>query len=113
MDPFILILCIAILFLSFSCLVAVIVLYARIGKLNDGKQTEKKLEELKESIYNEFSRNRSEQAASAQAQRTEVSKQISEINKRLEALTETNNAQLVRIFKEMSVGINTIREKNA
>ncbi len=113
MDTYILIICIALLVLSAGCLVAVAALYSKISKLSDGTQTEKKLDELKESIYNEFSRNRSEQAASAQAQRNEVSKQISEINKRLEALTETNNAQLVRIFKEMSVGINTIREKNA
>ena len=113
MDTYILIICIALLVLSAGCLVAVVALYSKISKLSDGTQTDKKLDELKESIYNEFSRNRSEQAASAQAQRNEVSKQISEINKRLEALTETNNAQLVRIFKEMSVGINTIREKNA
>ena len=113
MDTYILIICIALLVLSAGCLVAVVALYSKISKLSDGEQTEKKLDELKESIYNEFSRNRSEQAAGAMAQRNEVSKQISEINKRLEALTETNNAQLMRIFKEMSVGINTIREKNA
>lgn len=113
MDNYILIICIALLFISIGCLIAVIALYARISKLSDGSQNEKKIDDLKESIYNEFSRNRSEQASSAQAQRTEVSKQIAEINKRLEALTETNNAQLVRIFKEMAVGINTIREKNA
>ncbi len=113
MDNYILIICMVLLLISLGCLVAIIALYARISKLTDGSQTEKKINELKESIYNEFSRNRSEQASSAQAQRAEVSKQISEINKRLEALTETNNAQLVRIFKEMSVGINTIREKNA
>ena len=113
MDNYILIICIALLVLSAGCLVAIVALYLKISKLSDGTQKEKKVDELKESIYNEFSRNRSEQAASAQAQRNEVSKQISEINKRLEALTETNNAQLMRIFKEMSVGINTIREKNA
>ncbi len=113
MDNYILIICIALLVVSIGCLIAVVALYLRVSKLSDSSQTEKKLDELKESIYNEFSRNRSEQASSAQAQRAEVSKQISEINKRLEALTETNNAQLVRIFKEMSVGINTIREKNA
>lgn len=112
MDTYILIICIALLLISFGCLVAVIALYNRISKLSDNGQTEKKLDELKESIYNEFSRNRSEQSRSAQAQREEVSKQIFEINKRLEALTEANNAQLVRIYKEMASGLNTIREKN-
>ena len=113
MDPLILVVCIATLLLSFCCLIAMIILFVRVSKIGDGKQTEKKLEELKESIYNEFSRNRSEQAANAQAQRNEVSKQISELNKRFEELTEANNTQLMRIFKEMTVGLNTLREKNA
>ena len=113
MDNYILAICVALFFVSAGCLIAVISLYSRISKLGDNSATDKKLDELKESIYNEFSRNRGEQTMSAQAQRAEVAKQISEINKRLEVLTETNNAQLVRIFKEMSEGINTIREKNA
>ena len=112
MDTYILIICIILLLISLGCLVAVIALYNRMSKLSDNGQTEKKLDELKESIYNEFSRNRSEQSRSAQAQREEVSRQIVEINKRLEALTEANNAQLVRIYKEMASGLNTIREKN-
>ena len=112
MDTYILIICIILLLISLGCLVAVIALYNRMSKLSDNGQTEKKLDELKESIYNEFSRNRSEQSRSAQAQREEVSRQIVEINKRLEALTEANNAQLVRIYKEMASGLNAIREKN-
>ena len=112
MDTYILIICIILLLISLGCLAAVIAFYNRMSKLSDNGQTEKKLDELKESIYNEFSRNRSEQSRSAQAQREEVSRQIVEINKRLEALTEANNAQLVRIYKEMASGLNTIREKN-
>lgn len=113
MEELTLIISIILLLISLFSLGAIAVLYLRISKLSDSSHTDKKLDELKESIYNEFSRNRGEQNKSAQAQRDEVSKQISEINKRIEALTETNNAQLVRIFKEMATGINTIREKNA
>ncbi len=113
MKEYILIICILLTIISLGSLGVVVALYLRVGKMTDRSQTDKKLEELKESIYNEFSRNRSEQSKSAQAQREEVSKQIAEINKRLEALTETNNAQLVRIFREMATGINTIREKSA
>lgn len=113
MEEYILIISIVLLIISLCSLAAIAILYLRISKISDSSNAEKKLDELKESIYNEFSRNRTEQGKSAQAQREEVSKQIAEINKRLEALTETNNTQLVRIYREMATGINTIREKNA
>ncbi len=113
MDTVILIICIIMLFISIGSLLAVFAMLARINKLSDSKETEKKLDEMKESIYNEFSRNRTEQSQMGQAQREEVSKQIAEVNKRLEALTETNREQLLRIYREMAAGINTVREKNA
>ncbi len=101
------------LLLSFISLVAIIVLFIKVAKLPKGGTDEKKLDELKESIYNEFSRNRNEQNQAALAQREEISKQISEMNKRLESITETNNAQLLRIYRDMTEGISTIREKNS
>ena len=100
------------LILSFISLIAIIVLFIKVAKMSNGGIDEKKIDELKESIYNEFSRNRNEQNQSALAQREEISKQIVEINKRLESITETNNAQLLRIYKDMTEGISTIREKN-
>ncbi len=113
MDIIILIIGIVSLLVSVVCLIVAVSLYGKINRFSESSKTEKKLDELKESIYNEFSRNRSEQNVIGQAQREEVSKQIAEINKRLESLTETNREQLIRIFREMTVGINTIREKNA
>lgn len=113
METVILIICILMLFISIGSLLAVFAMLSRINKLAGNKDSEKKLDELKESIYNEFSRNRTEQSRMGQAQREEVSRQISEVNKRLEALTETNREQLLRIYKEMATGINTVREKNA
>lgn len=113
MDVVILIFSIILMIISLVCLGAVFSLYSKINRLSENGKNDKKLDELKESIYNEFSRNRSEQNTIGQAQREEVSKQIAEINKRLETLTDTNREQLIRIFREMTVGINTIREKNA
>ncbi len=113
MDTFILIICIFSLCVSVGCLVAVIAVYEKTKKLSDSGKTERQLGELKESIYNEFSRNRTEQNAVARAQRDEVSRQMSDINKQLKELTETNREQLLRIYREMSAGINTVREKNA
>ena len=100
------------LILSFISLIAIVVLFIRMGKLSKDGNNDKKLEEIKESIYNEFSRNRSEQSQASLAQREEISKQIIEINKRLESITETNNAQLLRIYREMTDGITNLREKN-
>ena len=108
-----LIVCILMLIVAFACLIAVALIYVKVSKLKNYDGDEKKLDELKESIYNEFSRNRSEQNVVAQAQREEVAKQISDINKRLEGITETNNAQLMRIYRDMTDGINNLRDKNA
>ena len=108
-----LVICILMLVISFACLVAVIVMYGKMSKLGNNGSNEKKLDELKECMYNEFYRNRNEQTFAAQSQREEIAKQMADINKRLESITETNNAQLMRIFREMTVGINTVRDKNA
>jgi hypothetical protein len=70
------------------------------------------MDEMKESIYNEFSRNRTEQNRAAQVQREEIATQIAAINKSLEGLTDTNREQLLRIYREMTIGINNMREKN-
>lgn len=112
MDLPILIINVILLILSFISIIAIIVLFIKISKLSKVERDDKKLDELRESIYNEFSRNRDEQNRAAMAQREEISKQIAEINKRLESITETNNAQLLRIYREMTDGINTIRDKN-
>ena len=112
MDIVILIIGIISLLISGACLIAAFVIFGKITRLSDSENNDKKLDELKESIYNEFSRNRNEQSLVAKGQREEISKQISEINKSLETLTDTNREQLIRIFREMTVGINNMREKN-
>ena len=116
MDPVIIILCVVLLGVCGGSLYLTLSLLAKIKNLeenSDYSKNDKKLDELKESIYNEFSRNRTEQNHAAQAQRDEISKQIGEVNKKLQGLTETNQEQLLRIYREMAAGMNATREKNA
>ena len=110
MEPIILVLCILMLIVSLASLGTAVILLGKIKAISHSDNDTKKLDELKESVYNEFSRNRTEQNRLGQAQREEVSKQISELNKRLQTLTDTNQEQLIRMYREMASGINTIRD---
>ena len=112
MDIVIIIICACLLIVSSISLAITLSLMARLKKIENSNENNKKLDELKESMYNEFSRNRTEQNNSALSQREEISRQISEVNKRLQSLTETNQEQLLRIYREMASGMNNIREKN-
>ena len=113
MELLLVILCAISLIAIFACLVAIFSLSGKLKSLSESKDTEKKLDEMRESIYNEFSRNRTEQNRLGQAQREETARQIREIDKRLENLTETNREQLLQMYREMSSAIHTMREKNA
>ena len=113
MDVLLLVLCILSVIISFASLITIFALMAKLRSLSSNDRTEEKIKELKESIYNEFSRNRTEQSQTAQAQREELASQIAKINKGIESLSETNREQLIRIFREMTTGINLMREKNA
>ena len=116
MDAIIIVLCAVLLIISGITLFFSLSMLSRIKTLEENKdnsKNDKKLDELKESIYNEFSRNRTEQNNSAQAQRDEVSRKIGEVSKNLQTLTETNQEQLTRIYREMAAGLDATREKNA
>ena len=116
MDAIIIALCAVLLIISGITLFFSFSMLSRIKTIEENKdngKNDKKLDELKESIYNEFSRNRTEQNNSAQAQRDEVSRKIGEVSKNLQTLTETNQEQLTRIYREMAAGLDATREKNA
>ena len=113
MDIAIIILSVITLLASLISLFFVYSMTKRMNEIGKANKNDKKLDELRESMYNEFSRNRSEQNQSALAQRRELEQKIAEINKSLEKLSTTNQEQLVRILREVSVGLGTIREKNA
>ncbi len=112
METFTLVLCILLFILSVCSLGAVALVYSKIKALSESRGDDKKIDDLKESVYNEFSRNRTEQGNLARAQREEISSQITDINKRLQGLSETNQEQLMRIWREMANGLSTIRDKN-
>ena len=112
MDTLILIICLLSLCVCIGSLLAVLAIYAKLRTMKSDEAA-KKIDEVKESVYNEFSRNRTEQNKLGQAQREEISKQISDIGKQLDAIKDTNNEQLSKIYREMTQGIERIREKNA
>lgn len=112
MDTIITVLCIAAVASSAVTLILTALSLRSMRKMQDNGNCNKKLDELRECIYNEFSRNRSEQSGQAFAQRNELAKQISEVNKSLEGLNDTTREQLIKIFREMSSGITVMREKS-
>lgn len=98
--------------LSLVCLYFVFKISKDIKSSRHDEKNERKLDELRESIYNEFSRNRSEQNQSSQSQRTELESKLSEINRTLDSIKSTNQEQLVKILREVTVGLSAIGDKN-
>ena len=98
--------------LSLVCLYFVFTLSRDIKNNRHDERNEKKLDELRESIYNEFSRNRNEQNQSAQNQRTELESRLGEINRTLDSIKSTNQEQLLKILREVTVGLSAIGDKN-
>ena len=83
MDTLILVICIISLIISVGCLIVAISLFKSIKDLRETGVTDKKLDDIKESVYNEFSRNRTEQNQLGQTQRTEMSAKMADIEKSL------------------------------
>lgn len=113
MEIFLIVICSTLLCISIACLISVVLLSGKVRKLSENRESTKKFDELRESIYNEFSRNRTEQNNLGQSQRQEVSRQIAEVNKQLDALKTTNQEQLIKIWQEMESGISKVRQNNA
>ncbi|MBE6696727.1 MAG: DNA recombination protein RmuC [Ruminococcaceae bacterium] len=107
METAILIIGIVMLCISGICLAYTIKIANSINGNDD-----KKIDELRESMYNEFSRNRSEQNQSAVTQRKELEAKLTEVNATLDNIKTTNQEQLMRIFREISVGLGKIDETN-
>ena len=113
MDIIIIILCALSLFISMGCLFYLIKLH---GMQTDGKEserTEEMLKELKESLYNEFSRNRGELQTQSKLQRDEVSSKLKDIYERVGKLTESNAEYLRRISSELNRQLTDIRDSSA
>ncbi len=113
MDIALLIISMMMFIVSVTCLFYVIKITKRMDMSDKNEKSEKKLDEMRESIYNEFSRNRSEQGQAALTQRKELDSKIAEINNSLEKLKTTNQDQLDKIFREVTLGLRTIQDKNS
>ena len=114
MDTSILVICIILLATSLVCVAAVFAMWAKIKRLDEKSgDGDKKTDVLRESIYNEFARNRTEQSQSALAQREEMAKRIADVNRSLDNLNKTNQEQLIRIFRQMTEGMTAMRDKNS
>ncbi len=112
MEIAILIIGIIMLCISAVCLFYVLKATREIEALKSNKSNEKSIKDLRESIYNEFSRNRNEQNQSAQTQRKEIEDKLAGINTTLDSIKATNQEQLIKIFREVSVGLAKIDEAN-
>ena len=112
MEYAILFLSVIMLFVSGACLLYTVKIAKKVENIGDESNSEKKLNEMRESIYNEFSRNRNEQNQSAMAQRKEIESRLSAINTTLDNIKTTNQDQLMKIFREITVGLAKIDETN-
>lgn len=112
MDIAILILGVIMLAVSAACLFYTMKIAKKVDTVADNRNNDRKLDEMRESIYNEFSRNRSEQNQSQLTQRQDLEKKLAEINTTLDNIKTTNQDQLMKIFREISVGLAKIDETN-
>ena len=110
MEIAILILSVIMLAISAACLFYVTKIARKVEDRSNDRNNEAKLAELRESIYNEFSRNRNEQNNSALTQRKELEAKLLQINTTLDNIKTTNQDQLMRIFREITVGLAKIDE---
>ncbi len=99
--------------ISLICLIYVLKMTKKLDSMSADGGKDKKLDELRESIYNEFSRNRSEQNQTALAQRRELDEKLSEINKVLDTLKTSNRDQLEKLLREVTVGLGAIGDRSA
>ncbi len=109
--------CLITLLISAACLFYAVIILKKIGSIQNtdknSSDQEKKLDDLRDSIFNEFSRNRTEQNQAAFTQRKEVEGKIADVNSSLEKLNTTNQEQLNKIYREIAVGLRTIADKNS
>lgn len=111
METVILLLCIFACLLCLVCIAVIILMMTKIKNL-EGKISNNNLNDLRNDILNELSRNRSEQNTLNSEQRKELSESLNAVNRNVEHLTRTNSEQLVAISNGMFSRINELREKN-
>ena len=83
-----------------------------IKKGDNGREIEE-IRELKNTLYNEFSRNRSEQANIGKGQRDEISSRFSEMYDRLEKLTVANTQSLQNLSNHINAQLGAIKDNSS
>lgn len=103
------------LMLSLVCLYVLFEITKKLNLLSkdDKKDNGEDVKELKNTIYNEFSRNRTEQASIGKGQRDEISQRFSEMYDRLEKLTAANTQSLQSLSRQINVQLNDIKESSS
>ncbi len=87
--------------ISAGALIAILILLRRISGKSDNN-IDAQISNLKTDVFNEFSRNRTEEAARAKAQRDELSQKLNETQEKLNNLTERSNQSMQNISFEIN-----------
>lgn len=110
MDIIIIAVCMLSLLISCVCLVYILKISRDQKSLNELSEIEKKISNLKDDMYKEFSRSRSEQAHYEKLQRDEISDRLKFISERIDKMTESNFEYLRRISSETRQNLLGIKE---
>ncbi len=105
-----------IIFSALSLLTSAVCLALLIKVLNSSKSqtpSDRKLNDIQDSIYNEFSRNRTEQSTLSHAQRKELSDRLDEVSRKVDSLVNSNNEHLFKISNDMNRRLAEIKDSNS
>lgn len=103
------------LILSLICIYALFEISKKISgitKSDNGREIEK-IKELENTLYDEFSRNRREQASIGKGQRDEISQRFSEMYDRLEKLTASNSQSLQNLSNNINNQLLAIKDNSS
>ena len=88
--------------LSVMTLIVVLLVFKKTSSEDNNSNIESQISNMKTDIFNEFSRNRTEEMARANAQRDELSSKLAETQEKLNNLTERNNQNMQNISFEIN-----------
>ena len=89
------------LIVSAAALIAVLVLLKKGNNKASDERDDRQLNNLKTDILNEFSRNRTEEAARDRAQREELAQKFNETQEKLNSISERTNQSIQNLFLQI------------
>ena len=99
------------LIVSIVALIAVLTLLKKENVSTPVERDDRAINNLKTDIFNEFSRNRTENEVRAKAQRDELSQKLNETQEKLNNLTERNNQNMQNISFEINRQLGRINDE--